>query len=105
MITRVWHGWTTTANAQAYEALLLGTILPGISARRIPGYRGVTVQRRTIGNEVEFVTNMTFESMDAVQLFAGPDQSASVVPAAARAVLSRYDAHSSHFEIVAALDP
>ncbi len=104
MISRIWHGWTTPSNAQAYEALLLGTILPGISARRVPGYRGVTVQRRTVDNEVEFVTNMTFDSMDAVQLFAGPDSSASVVPAAARAVLSRYDAHSSHFEIIATLD-
>ena len=30
MITRVWHGWTTPANAPKYEALLQEEIFVGI---------------------------------------------------------------------------
>jgi hypothetical protein len=40
MICRLWHGWTTPANAAAYERLLRTEILPGIAARGLPGYRG-----------------------------------------------------------------
>lgn len=101
MISRVWHGWTTPANADAYEHLLLSTILPGFAARRIRGYLGVRLDRRTVEGEVEFVTTMLFETPEAVAEFAGPDSSVSVVPPAARALLARFDAHAAHYTVVA----
>ncbi len=101
MISRIWHGWTNRNNAAAYEALLLTTILPGIASRKIPGYLGVRLDRRETDEEVEFVTTMFFESQDSVREFAGPASSESVVPAAARALLSRFDAHATHYHVVA----
>lgn len=98
MITRIWHGWTTPANAAAYEKLLLTEIFSGIAARRIAGYRGISLCRREAGVEVEFVTIMWFDSLDAVRAFAGEDYAAAVVPPKARAVLSRFDAVSAHYE-------
>ena len=95
MITRIWHGWTTPANAQVYEKLLLDEIFTGIAARRIAGYRGISLCRR---EAVEFVTIMWFDSLDAVRAFAGEDYAAAVVPPKARAVLSRFDAVSAHYE-------
>jgi antibiotic biosynthesis monooxygenase (ABM) superfamily enzyme len=71
MITRIWHGWTTPANAPVYENLLLSEIFTGISSRNIPGYRGISLCRRELGEEVEFVTIMWFDSIDAVRGFAG----------------------------------
>ena len=53
------------------------------------------------GDEVEFVTVMTFDDWDAVAEFAGPDPHASVVPPAARALLSHFDEHSQHYELLA----
>src|SRR5258708_18873393 len=41
MISRIWHGYTTPGDADAYEALLRAEIFDGIAARRIPGYRGI----------------------------------------------------------------
>ena len=38
MITRIWRGWTTPGDADAYESLLRETILPGIAGRGIEGY-------------------------------------------------------------------
>jgi hypothetical protein len=98
MITRIWHGWTTPQNADAYQTLLLGEIGPGIAARGIPGVTGPQVLRRDLDDEAEFVTVMTFPDWPAVQAFAGPEPLDAVVPAAARRLLSRFDAQSQHYE-------
>jgi hypothetical protein len=100
MISRTWRGWTTHENAGAYEALLLTSILPGIRARLESGYHGAFLYRREIGNEVEFLTTMLFDSMEIVRHFAGDDYEVAVVPAAARELLVRFDSRSSHYEVL-----
>ncbi len=99
MISRIWHGWTTPGNADSYEALLKEEIFVGIQERHIPGFRDIQLLRRPVGEEVEFVTIMRFESLDAVQAFAGEDYETAVVPEKARAVLSHFDARSQHYEV------
>jgi len=99
MISRIWHGWTTPANADVYEALLKEEIFVGIQNRHIAGYRGIHLLRRNLGDEVEFVTIMWFDSLDAVRAFAGVDYEVAVVPPKARAVLSHFDARSQHYEV------
>jgi len=99
MISRIWHGWTTPANADVYEALLREEIFVGIEGRNIAGFRSIQLLRRAVGAEVEFVTIMEFDSLDAVREFAGADYEAAVVPPKARAVLSRFDQRSQHYEI------
>jgi hypothetical protein len=80
MITRVWHGWTTPANAPKYEVLLREEIFVGIARREIPGYRGISLLKRFVGDEVEFVTVMWFSDLHAVGLFAGAECETAVVP-------------------------
>jgi heme-degrading monooxygenase HmoA len=99
MISRIWHGWTSTGNADAYETLLKDEIFIGFADRDIPGYRGIHLFRRDLDGEVEFVTVMWFDSLDAVRVFAGDDYEVAVVPPKARALLSRYDARSQHYEV------
>jgi heme-degrading monooxygenase HmoA len=99
MICRIWHGWTTPANADAYEELLRAEIFHGIARREIPGYRGIELLRRADRELVEFVTMMWFDSIDAVRAFAGPDYDLAVVPPAARALLHRFDDRSTHYEV------
>ncbi len=99
MILRVWRGWTTAENADAYEDLIRTAIFPGILARSIAGLEGLELFRRPIEAEVEFVTLMRFVSWDAVKAFAGPNWEVSVVPPAARAVLARLDDKAAHYEL------
>ncbi len=99
MIGRIWHGWTTPQNADIYEGLLKEEIFTGIANRKIEGYHGIQLFRRNAGSEVEFVTIMWFDSLDAVRSFAGEDYEQAVVPPKARAVLSHFDARSQHYEI------
>ena len=104
MINRIWHGWTTPENADVYESLLKKEIFTGIQNRDIPGCKGIKLLRRNVGDEVEFITIMQFDSIDAVRAFAGEDYEASVVPREARAVLSRFDEYSQHYEIREVID-
>ena len=99
MICRIWHGWTTPGDADAYEHLLRTEIFRGIAARGIPGYRGIELLRRETGDTVEFVTLMWFDSLESVRAFAGADYEVAVVPPAARALLQRFDARSAHYEV------
>jgi hypothetical protein len=103
MIGRIWHGWTTTENADAYESLLRHEILLGIQDRQIAGFRGIQLLRRGLETEVEFVTMMWFDSIEAIRVFAGEDYEVAVVPPQARALLSRFDERSQHYEIRADL--
>jgi len=100
VISRIWHGWTTPANSDVYEKLLRTEIFEGIENRKIDGFLGIDLLRRDHGQEVEFVTIMWFTSLDAVRTFSGDDYELAVVPPAARAVLSHFDARSAHYEVL-----
>lgn len=99
MVCRIWHGWTTPENADAYERLLKTEIFRDIVSRRIEGFQGIDLLRRDAGGEIEFVTIMWFDSMDAVKVFAGADHEVAVVPPPARALLARFDARSAHYVV------
>ena len=99
MISRIWHGWTTRGNADKYEGLLKEEIFVGIQNLNIRGFNGIQLLRREVGEEVEFVTIMLFESLDAVREFAGDDYEVAVVPEKAKAVLSHFDEQSRHYEV------
>ncbi|MGI9103580.1 MAG: antibiotic biosynthesis monooxygenase family protein [Terriglobales bacterium] len=96
MIARIWHGYTTPTNADAYEQLLRTTILPGI--HRVKGYQGAYLLRREAGAEIEFITVTLWASMEAVREFAGGDKVHAVVPPDAQKLLSRYDQQSVHYD-------
>jgi len=99
MIARIWHGWTTPGNADRYEELLKEEIFVGIQNRDIRGFDKIQLLRRKVGDEVEFITIMFFESLAAVREFAGEDYEVAVVPAKARQILARFDERSQHYEI------
>jgi heme-degrading monooxygenase HmoA len=101
MICRVWRGWTTQGNAGAYEAIVRGEVIPGIEARNIPGFQHIDLIRSDNGpEEVEFCTLMWFDDEAAITAFVGPDSTVAHVPPRARAVLSRFDERSRHFEVI-----
>ena len=59
-----------------------------------------TLCRREAGAEVAFVTITRFESLESVRAFAGEDYEQAVVEPEARALLSRFDERSEHYEVV-----
>ena len=96
----MWRGWTAPENADAYESVVRGQVIPGIEAMRIPGFQSIDLVRRTREDDVEFVTLMWFDSLDAVRAFTGDDYEVAHVPEEARAVLKDFDRRSAHYEVL-----
>lgn len=99
MISRIWHGWTTPENADAYELLLRNEVFEWIDNHQIAGYRGIQLYRRPLAEEVEFITIMWFDSLEDIRQFAGEDVEAAVVLPQAQALLAHYDVRSQHYEV------
>jgi heme-degrading monooxygenase HmoA len=100
MIGRIWHGWTTIENADAYQAIVSGEVLPGIAARNIEGFRGAHLLRRRLEDEVEFTTIIWFDSIQNVREFMGEDYEVAHVPPRAQAVLSRFEDRAQHYDVL-----
>lgn len=101
MICRIWRGWTTKDHAAAYDAVVRGDVIPAIEARNIPGFRQIDLIRDDdLVDEVEFNTLMWFDDEASIIAFVGEDATVSHVPAAARAVLKRFDDRARHFHVV-----
>jgi heme-degrading monooxygenase HmoA len=98
MIARVWRGYTPPESADAYESMLKPELLPGLSSK--PGFRGSYLLRRESDGEVEFITIILWDSLDAVRALTGPDYETAVVPEERRKHLSRYDAKATLYEVV-----
>ncbi len=99
MISRIWRGWTSKDNANAYDVLLRNEIFPGILNRNIIGLRRIELFRVPDGDDVEFMTVMWFETMAAIKAFAGENYEVAVVPEKARALLKRFDERSRHYNV------
>lgn len=97
MIARHWRGWTTIQDADLYESLLKNKVLVGL--RSIEGYRGGYVLRCEVSGEAEFVVINFFDSLEAVQRFAGPDYTVPVFEPEARRLLSRVEPSAAHYEV------
>jgi heme-degrading monooxygenase HmoA len=97
MIARVWKGWTSPEQADAYERLLREVVYPGLQS--IPGYQGGYILRQDGGEEIEFVTVNFFESLEAVRAFAGADYESPVFEPEAHRLLSRVEPIARHYEV------
>jgi len=91
VIVRIWHMRTAPGNADRYEALLKEEIFVGTQHRQIQGFQSIRLPRRGIGPEVEFVTLMGFDSLEAVRDSCREDYEVAVMPESARAILARFD--------------
>jgi heme-degrading monooxygenase HmoA len=98
MITRMWRGWTTDANADAYERFLRSELFPEVA--KLPGFLGARILRRRVEGEEEFVTLTMFESLNAVRAFAGEDYETPVIEPQAQRLLSRYEDRAVHYATV-----
>lgn len=99
MIARIWHGWTTPAQSAGFESVLAAT-MQDIDARAIAGLLQVDRLRRDAGAEIEFTTIMWFDTIEAVERFAGDDPTLARVPPAMTALLARFDQHVEHHHVI-----
>ena len=101
-VARIWRGWTTLENADAYQAIAERDVFPAIVDRNIPGLLRAQLMRAddVVNGEVEFTTIIWFNNVDSVKNFMGEDYRRAHLPANAEAVLKRYDPEAKHFHLV-----
>jgi heme-degrading monooxygenase HmoA len=97
MIARVWRGWTSAENANAYEKLLREIVYPGLQT--MEGHAGGYILRHDNQDETEFVTVNFFDSLDAVKAFAGPNYEVPVLEPEARHLLSKVEPIAHHYDV------
>jgi antibiotic biosynthesis monooxygenase (ABM) superfamily enzyme len=81
--------------------MLREEIFSSIAARNIKGYRGAELFIDQNADEVEFVTLLRFDSMDAVKEFAGADTSKPVIFPKAETLIVRMEP-ARHYRIAIA---
>lgn len=96
MIARIWHGWTKAADSKG--KCLKFSLESRDGALRVIAERSYSIHED--GDEVEFVTLLPFDSMDAVKLLAGEDESRPVIYPKAKSMPLRMDKRSRHYRIV-----
>jgi ATP-dependent Clp protease ATP-binding subunit ClpA len=98
MVVRTWKGVVKPGAADEYVRHLKTETFPAL--RHLPGHRSASIMRRDVEDGIEFVVTTVWESYEAIRGFAGDDIGAAVVPAAARAMLVRFDDRAVHYQIV-----
>lgn len=98
MIVRVWRGKSSAANAETYTRFLRETAYPDYG--EADGNRGWMLLRRPLGDSVELMFVSFWESMAAVERYAGGDANRPKYYPEDRAALLDLSDHVDHFEII-----
>jgi heme-degrading monooxygenase HmoA len=98
MISRHWKGITKPGHAERYVDHLRTDTFPRLSA--VPGFRHASILRREVEGGTEFQIVTVWESLRAIQAFAGMDPEVAVVPPVVQAMMKDYDSRVRHYEII-----
>ncbi len=103
MIARHWKGLAKPGEAENYIDHLKTETFPKLS--EINGFIEASILRREVDRGTEFLIITTWESMEAIERFAGATANVAVVPAVAQAMMIEYDGNVSHYEIIESYKP
>jgi len=97
MIARIWRGSASMAKAEDYHRHFTVNVAPHL--KTIPGNVGAYLLKRETGAEVEFLAVTLWDSLAAIESFAGADPTVAIVEPEGRATLSYFDDFASHYEV------
>ena len=96
MISRQWRGLARIDQASAYEQHLRAETFPAL--RKIEGFVDATILKRPVPPGIEFLIVTRWDSMAAIEKFAGRDAEIAVVPENVRRMMLEYDQRVRHYE-------
>jgi len=101
MIARIWHGVTPASKADEYLDFLRKRAVPDYQS--IKGNQGVYLLRRVEGDVSHFLTLTFWESVEAVQRFAGSNIEQARYYPEDKAFLLEFERTATHYEVFRAL--
>jgi heme-degrading monooxygenase HmoA len=96
VIARIWHGRTKTEKAEAYLAFLEARAIPDY--RSVPGNHGAFVLRRIEGDVAHFLTLSLWDSMAAIEAFAGAEVAKAKYYPEDEAFLLEFEPEVRHYD-------
>ncbi|MCY2686563.1 hypothetical protein [Salinimicrobium sp. TH3] len=100
MIVRIWHGYTTKENADAYAQLVTSKIFREIEIKSGDGFHGAQLLKREMAEEVEFTTIIWFRNLEAIKELTGEDYETAYIPKETRNFLSQFDSKVTHSHLL-----
>lgn len=101
MIARHWRCWTgSVEDADAYQQILEEKILPAL--KDIDGFGGAYVLRRDGPDGVEFIEINFWDSVEAIQRFAGVEYTVPFLESASRPLITKMDPVAQHYDVAIA---
>jgi heme-degrading monooxygenase HmoA len=98
MISRHWKGIAKPGEADNYIEHLRSDTFPKLS--KINGFISASILRRTVEQGTEFLIITVWESVEAIERFAGARADVAVVPEVVQAMMVEYDRNVIHYEVV-----
>lgn len=98
MIIRMWHGRVEHPKVQAYREFLNRRAIPDY--RSVPGNVDVRILEREEPDAVHFITMTTWDSLAAIEAFAGEDVEKAKYYPEDDAFLLEFEPNVVHYEIV-----
>lgn len=99
MLARTWRGAVRPTDGDAYVEYMRQTGVAGYAST--PGNRGVWMLRRDLDDRTEFVMLTLWDSLEAVQAFAGEDYEIAVFYPEDDRFLVERDLTAAHYDVVA----
>jgi heme-degrading monooxygenase HmoA len=97
MIARLWSARTSKDQSTRYLEHFWQSVVP--SLQTFHGYVCSSVLVRTQGDSVEILVSTVWQSLQAIDAFAGSDRETAVVANEAAALLTDYDRRVRHYEV------
>jgi heme-degrading monooxygenase HmoA len=98
MISRHWKGIAKPGEADNYIKHLRTDTFPKLS--EIGGFISASILKRAVDPGTEFLIITVWESIGAIERFAGATADVAVVPEVVQAMMIEYDRTVNHYEIV-----
>ena len=98
MIERHWKGIAKLEEADNYIEHLLKDTFPKIEM--IKGFIRASILKRPVQQGMEFLIITVWNSMEAIQQFAGVTPESAVVPLSVQKMMIWYDNDVVHYEVV-----
>ena len=103
MISRHWKGIARPGQADAYIDHLETETFPRLAT--IPGFVRASILRRPVEAGTEFQIVTLWESRESIEAFAGVPIDVAVVPPFVQELMTSYESHVAHYEVVEIFEP
>ena len=98
MISRQWRGLADPARADEYVHHLRRDTFPQLKS--LSGFVDASILRRDLSGGTEFLVVTRWQSLRAIESFAGEDCTVAVVPDRVKDMMIEYDRNVIHYEVV-----